>query len=166
MYMKRKGKISRKHFLKSKAELFSTVPSSLFQVLQVVLTSCRVIICFLAWHKTKWTDQIPQIRGKLFFGYNSSERASTLLHEILAIRLFQYLIFRFAYFATLKGATSSYTYFEKKKNWFIFQIVISNPCILLHPQPSLFLFVLESYLWCFASLANHYFWASKTLTVI
>ena len=28
---------------------------------------------------------------------------------------------------------------------------------LRHPQPSLFLFVLESPLWCFSSLANHYF---------
>ena len=40
-----------------------------------------------------------------------------------------------------------------EKNGKTFQIRFN----LLNPQPSLFLFALESTLWCFSSLANHYF---------
>ena len=56
----------------------------------------------------------------------------------------------------LKGATSSFVYFEKR--WLNFS-KSSFPILfnLLHPQPSLFLFALESSLWYFSSLANHYF---------
>ena len=39
----------------------------------------------------------------------------------------------------------------------LFKIVISNRFDLFHPQPSLFLFVLESPLWCFPSSVDHYF---------
>ena len=45
-----------------------------------------------------------------------------------------------------------------KKNWLNFSKslfpVHFNP---LYPQPSLFLFALESTFWCFSSLSNHYF---------
>ena len=43
-----------------------------------------------------------------------------------------------------------------------FNIVIYNGGFnVLHPQLSLFLFALESPLWCFSSLANHHFKVSQ-----
>ena len=56
----------------------------------------------------------------------------------------------------LKGAASSLVQFEKNKLNFSkssFQIRFN----LLHAHPSLFHFALESTLWRFSSLANHYF---------
>ena len=58
----------------------------------------------------------------------------------------------------VKGATSSFVYFEKRKNWLNFSKSSFSICFnLLHPQPSLFLFALESPLWYSSSSANHYF---------
>ena len=54
-----------------------------------------------------------------------------------------------------------------KTNWLNFSkssfSIRFNP---LHPQLSLFLFALEWSLWCFSSLANHYFKVSSTWTAI
>ena len=64
------------------------------------------------------------------------------------------------FFTNIKGAKSPFVYFEKKWLYFsksLFPIRFN----LRHPQPSLFLFTLESPLWCFSSLVSHYFWASQ-----
>ena len=55
----------------------------------------------------------------------------------------------------IKGATSPFVYFEKNGLNFS-KSSFSIRFNLLHPQPPSFLFALESPLWCFSSLANHY----------
>ena len=54
----------------------------------------------------------------------------------------------------LKGATSRMVHLEI--NGHFFQVRHSQS-VLIHPQPSLFLFGLLSHLWCFSTLVNYYF---------
>ena len=105
-----------------------------------------VVSCFRRWEAKDYSHVIslnPSVTSEQHViaetGLKKKSASNTLLVELEVYKL-PYQI---------KGTTSSLEHFEKSS----FPIQFN----LLHPQPYTFLFVLESTLWCFSSLANHYF---------